>query len=187
MPKNVFVACHGVNGNERSCFLQWLKSQIESEDTVVITPSFPNSSDPLFCEWSDTFNKILTDVGEYENLYVLGHSLGGFFILKMLGDELYTNEKLKGVVLVSPTSIKRPERRRFYKDAVNWDNVKKITCPIRLLFSEDDPKIARAHIELILHELENNSNLVFKNYEKCGHFIVNESPEVLEAVKEVLK
>ena len=184
-PKNLVVLCHGVTGSGQSCFIPWLKSQIESDSVVVLNPSFPDSSDPEYSIWVSYFHELIDNL-EYDNLYILGHSLGGFFVLKLLGDELYNSPKLKGVLLVSPTSMKRPERRKFYKEAVSWENVKQVKCPITLMFSEDDPKISKQHIELILQEIKDTTNLTYKHYEHFGHFLEKESSEILQSMKELL-
>ncbi|EAY21084.1 hypothetical protein TVAG_282540 [Trichomonas vaginalis G3] len=185
MPKRLIIISHGVTGSANSCWIQWLKNLLANETTEVVTPSYPNSDDPEYPVWKDCFNEILLN-NEYEELFVIGHSLGGFFTLKLLGDFLFENPKLKGVVLVAPTSIKRPERRRFYTEAINWENVRKVNCPINLLFSDDDPKISVDHIKLILSELKDKQNLEYRNYQNLGHFIVTESHEVLDAAKSIL-
>ena len=185
MVKNLVVLCHGVKGSGESCFIPWLKSQIESDDTKVLNPSFPNSADPEFSEWVSHYHELVDKI-DHENLYILGHSLGGFFVLRFLGEELYSNPKLKGVLLVSPTSMKRPERRKFYREAVNWENIKKVKCPMILMFSEDDPNISKQHIELILEETKGHNDLTYKHFENYGHFPAKEEPEVLQSMKELL-
>lgn len=186
MPKKLIFLTHGVTGSEESCWLPWVKKTLSDDNTLVIAPSYPRSDDPDYLQWKETFCSLLDGVKEYDDLYIVGHSLGGFFVLKILGDLLYLNPKLKGVVLVAPTSMTRPERRKFYAVGVNWENIRKIKCPMKLLFSDDDPKISVDHIKLILKELPDN-NLEYRNYKNLEHFIVKESPEVLDAIKSVIQ
>ena len=183
--KNLVVICHGVTGTGQSCFIPWLKSQIETDEVLVLNPDFPDSSDPEYSDWVAHFHSLVEKI-EFDNLYIVGHSLGEFFVLKFLGDELYQHPKLKGVLLVSPTSMKRPERRKFYREAVNWENVRKLKCPVTLMFSEDDPKISKQHIELILQECKDKIALTFKHFENYGHFMNSEENEVLKSMKELL-
>ncbi|EAY14696.1 hypothetical protein TVAG_038020 [Trichomonas vaginalis G3] len=185
MPKKLIIISHGVAGSANSCWIQWIKSLLTSGNTEVITPSYPNASDPEYPVWKDVFNEILAN-HEYDELLVIGHSLGGFFTLKILGDFLFENPKLKGVVLVAPTSITNPQWRRFYAEVINWDNIRKVHSPIKLLFSNGDSKISVDHIKLIQSELRDNTNFEFRNFQNLDHFMEEESNEVLDAAKSIL-
>lgn len=68
------------------------------EDYKVMAPQFPSPKNPSYEEWKILFNKYLAKVKG--DLILVGHSLGGSFLLKYLSEESIT-QKVTGLFLVA--------------------------------------------------------------------------------------
>jgi predicted alpha/beta hydrolase family esterase len=108
MSQRLFILTHGVGGSPSSSFIPSLRAEIEKHGHQTHAPEYPNSADPDFDDWKTTFDTDLAKIIEGKSEIVLiGHSLGGYFTLRLLGesgDSPWT-KLLKGVVVVAPTSM----------------------------------------------------------------------------------
>ena len=130
--KPIVILCHGVSGSSQSTFIPYIRSELDKLEIKSYAPDFPNSSDPLFDEWKQTFEDLLKQVWNGQNIIILGHSLGGYFVLRLLGESSQSEwaSKLIGAVLIAPTSITRPKHRRFYTIGINWQGIREINTKI---------------------------------------------------------
>ncbi|KAH0787645.1 leucine--tRNA ligase [Histomonas meleagridis] len=187
--KKLFFLTHGVGGNSNGCFFPSLKSFLEGKSIKVIAPSYPNSPDPIFDEWKEVFLNKIKEEWKGEDIYLLGHSLGGYFTLRLLG-ECFDHEwtkHLKGVVLVAPTSTKRPERRRFYSEEIKWENILKLTFKLILLYSNNDEKVAPEHSQYVIEKLSSMDGFEFRQPVNRNHFISPDEPDVIDAVNSLIE
>ncbi|OHT11282.1 hypothetical protein TRFO_19391 [Tritrichomonas foetus] len=184
MTKKLFFFNHGVGGNCHSAFIDSTRSKLEEKGMKTVAPSYPNPADPNFDEWKDTFHQFLADNWNGEEIVMIGHSLGGFFTLRLLGecfDEDWT-KKLTAVILVAPTATKRPNRRKFYSEEIKWDNILKINFKPILLYSDNDDKVAREHPDYVVEKIGQMAGFEFIEPKGFFHFIMPEAQPVLDAV-----
>ncbi|KAH0793560.1 hypothetical protein GPJ56_002607 [Histomonas meleagridis] len=188
MPK-VLIFLHGKNGFGTNV---WFKTAIpvaESMGAEVISPSFPNPKDPKYDEWESMLLPILKENWEGNELYFVTHSMGGYFLLRFLGN--FANEEwvttIKGVILVGSSSTKRPEYMQFYDEDIKWDNVHSLPIQFVLMYSKDDPIIKEEHQILIKQKLGDKPNFEYHELDGYGHFMGKEYQEINYAIREMLK
>jgi predicted alpha/beta hydrolase family esterase len=185
MPTRLFIFTHGVGVSPASAFIPTLRAALEKQGHQTHAPAYPNSADPDFDDWKSTFETDLTKVWDGKTEIVLvGHSLGGYFTLRLLGesgDSAWT-KLLKGVVLVAPTSMKRPERRKFYSKDVNWEHIRMLSPKFVLLYSEGDTYVARMHQDLIIEKVGDLPGFDFREPVGFNHFTMEDAPPVTAAV-----
>jgi predicted alpha/beta hydrolase family esterase len=185
MAGKLFFFTHGVGGTPDGVFIPSIRSKLENHGHQTHAPAYPNPDDPDFDEWKQTFEADLAKVWDKQaDIILIGHSLGGYFTLRLLGESNGSDwtKHLKGVILVAPTSMKRPERRRFYSKDVNWDEIRALKPKVILLYSDDDEKVARMHQDLIIQKIGDLPGFEFREPVGFNHFIIDDAPPVTDAV-----
>ena len=76
--------------------LNYLKEYL-SEYYKIIAPKLPNPEDPSYEAWKDEISLNIQNQGD---LIIIGHSLGGSFLLKYLSEE-QTHTSLKAIYIIS--------------------------------------------------------------------------------------
>jgi len=126
MNTNIFIF-HGTEGYPEENWFPWLKQELEQKGYKVFVPQFP--SPPIvpvkIVEWFD----VLKSYEQYinENSILIGHSLGGIFLLREL--EKLTHP-IKGAFFVGTPIGVRPILN-FDRDSAfsgfdfNWGEIKK--------------------------------------------------------------
>lgn len=185
-----FVIVHGFNSggkelvdqgrrlqNERD-WIPWLKEKIEEKGHEAYNPLMPNFWNPSYEEWKEKFEEFNID----ENTVLVGHSLGGGFLLKYLSENKISIKKL---ILVAPSVI-APEEflsiKSFYEYRLD-NNLPNRTNGITIFSCDSDLERIREGIDFLEDSLE------FKHIKlkDRGHFIRKdmgtvEFPELLEEV-----
>ena len=182
MTRKLFFFNHGVGGNGHSAFFDSARSTLESKGAKTVAPSYPNPDDPDFALWCDLFHSELASNWSGEDIILVGHSLGGFFTLRLLGEfagEEWT-KKLVGVVLVAPTATKRPNRRRIYSEEIKWENIVKLDFRLTLLFSLDDDHISKEHPDYVIEKLGGMKGFKYVEMNGFLHFIMKEAKPVMD-------
>ena len=185
MTGKLFIFTHGVGGSPESCFIPFLRRKLEEMGHQTHAPAYPNSCDPDFPEWRATFEEDLSKLWNKEDDIVLvAHSLGGYFVLRLLGEcsGASWTKKVCGVVLVAPTSTKRPNRRKFYSESVKWSGIRSLSCKVILLYSDNDSRVSPEHSALVVSELGNMPGFEFMQPSGYDHFIMREAEPVTSAV-----
>lgn len=183
MPK-IFIFCHGFKGHGNYLWFRTVKPELEKREVTIISPNFPDSDDPRYEPWKNTLIPILENNYKGNDIYFVTHSMGGYFILRFLGES--GNEEwlssIKGGVLVSAPATKRPEYKPFYDEVINWDKIKSLPLSLTFIWSKDDSVVSKEHTDLIRKELGQMPNFKYLEYDGFDHFCIRTSPEVLEAV-----
>lgn len=185
MTRKLFIFTHGVGGRPESCFIPFMRKLLDEMGHQTHAPAYPNSSDPDFPDWRATFEADLSKIWNgQDDIVLVGHSLGGYFVLRLLGECAGADwtKKLVGVVLVAPTSMKRPERRKFYSEDVNWEGIRSLDCKIILMYSDNDTKVAPMHSELVVKEIGHMNGFEFLQPKGYDHFIMTEAQPVTDAI-----
>lgn len=185
MVKNLVILLHGRTGSGTGVWQPWVRNQCTNADTMVFSPTFPDSANPDYQIWKEHFEKILKSYDKYERLYIVGHSLGGYFALLLLGEFLSAFPKLAGVIFVTPATINNPQRLPFYGNQINWDQVRQLKVPIKILYSIDDTVLLKEHTDLLMKELKDSCDIEYKEYQNYGHFVALEYNEIVDAIKEI--
>jgi len=142
--KKVFMI-HGYKGEPNGGWRPWLKEQLEKNGISVELLSMPNPNFPKEKEWVKT---IKNSVGNpSQDIFLVGHSLGGSAILRYL-ESLSLTSKIGGVVLVSSPKrivIKNLEGlikwfilRNFFNRPFNFKYVRNICHNFVVIHGDDD-------------------------------------------------
>lgn len=81
MKGNIFIF-HGTGGYPEENWFPWLKEELEKEGMKVFVPQFPNPDKPKVSEWLNTLKEYERYLNE--ETILIGHSLGGIFLLRVL-------------------------------------------------------------------------------------------------------
>jgi len=93
----------GLPENERH-WKSWLKKELEKKEINVSNEIYPKDWNPSYNEWKNVFENKKVD----ENTILVGHSAGGAFLVRWLGE---TKKKIKKLILVSPGKAGKESRK----------------------------------------------------------------------------
>ena len=185
---NVFIF-HGTGGHPEENWFPWLKRELEKIGCRVIVPHFPTPENQSLENWLkilDNFKQFLT-----EGTILVGHSLGGAFLLRVL--ERYDIQVKAAFIVAAPIGIqpiKNYESDRLFlgKFAFDWKKIKNHCGKFFIFHSDNDPYVALDNGKELSKKL--NAKLIL--IPQAGHF--NESAgytkfdELLEKIKnQILK
>lgn len=179
--KNAFIF-HGTAGCPEENWFPWLKKELEPLGYNVIVPQFPTPENQTLESWLEVFEK-------YKEFYtpetiLIGHSLGGTFILNLL--QIY-DVKLRGVYLVAvPMGIPFVKfieaDKPFTKNGFDWQKIKANSKVFEIFHSDNDPYVGMTNAE----EIAKNLGITINFMPGAGHFNAaanyTKFPELLEKI-----
>ncbi len=180
------VIVHGIDFSRREMpvnerhWLSWLRDELIKRGIPTTNPLMPAPWEPDYEAWKEEFERQEVD----KNTILIGHSAGGAFLVRWLGD---TKEKVKKLILVAPGKkhIMSPEvlNKNLYDFETDKD-VKNCVGKIVVYISNDEPyrvENAKIYAEELGAELIELGNK--------GHFLDREmgGKEFPELLEEVLK
>ncbi len=206
MKSNIFIF-HGTGGYPEENWFPWLKGQLESENCQITIPKFPHSKE-LFAEaclkvvvpqfpsperpiLNDWLNK-LDEYKEFinENTILIGHSLGGLFLLRVL-ERLET--PVKAAIFVSASAGVKPIK--FYQGDhdfsggfdFDWGKIKKSASHFEVFHSDTDQMVCLGNGEELAKRLGVKLNVI----PDAGHLNAKAGytkfPELLNAINAILE
>ncbi len=123
------VIVHGWASSPEDAWLPWLRRELESRGVEVIAPAFPNPKEPDISAWISLLRESVQ--APDENTHFVGHSLGGYVILKFI-ESLPAGIMVGGVVSVA-SRIKKEG-----KVEIDVRKVRESTREITAFFSDND-------------------------------------------------
>lgn len=191
-----FVLFHGAYGSPGGNWFPELRGDLESLGQTVIVPKLPvetwsdvvkkgpNSKpkNQSLHAWLSTFEKeVLPELSSKEKLVFVGHSLGPVFILHLV--EKYKLH-LDCAIFVSPfmDAIGLWEfdlvNKSFYKTDFDFEDLKRRIPVSYVLYSDNDPYVAKKHSLLVANALESSTILVRTAGHMNAEVNLNEFPLV---------
>lgn len=153
----------------------WLSDELPEAD--VLSPSFPNKQNASFDEWSIYFEKLLPHlIGEVS---LVGHSLGGMFLVKYLNDKPLMS-KVRQICLLAPAYNDNSLEDLGSFGIESAKNLPASSDDIHLFHSQDDPVVP--FTELAKFQADLPGATVHKFTDK-SHFFDATFPELLEVLK----
>ena len=159
-------------------WMPWLKRELIARGWKVETPSMPNPWKPDY----DAYKKMFEELLVTEDTVLIGHSCGGAFLVRWLGD---SKKKVGTLVLVAPWKI--PDegdstQRAFYEYPIDpsiKDRVKEI-----IIFTSDDEEEEGKQSAQIFHDALGGRVVSLDGH---GHYTLSdmgteEFPELLEVL-----
>ncbi len=165
MKSNVFVF-HGTGGYPEENWFPWLKDKLEQKGYKVFIPQFPTPKDQSIQSWLGvlkTYEKYIN-----EDTILIGHSLGGLFLLRVLEG---LAQPMKAAFFVSaPIGIKPianyDSDNDFSGFSFNWPDIKTKAENFTVYHSDNDPYISLENGKQLSKEL--GIELTF--IPNAGHF-----------------
>lgn len=151
------------------------------DDFDYVFPAMPNKYNAKYDEWKIWFEKVL-DYAD-DSFILIGHSLGGTFLIKYLSENKIS-KKIEKLFLISSV-ISDPDHQRYQLDtfSVNKNLIKNISDradQIILIHSKDDEEVPFCNFEELSEFLPNAKTITF---EDRGHFMGTEFSELIEEIK----
>jgi len=195
--KQQVLVLHGANAYEE--YEEYLKSLREDQVTLerirskgwkahiqeelgenfdVIFPKMPNAQNARYLEWSIWFENIVPLLDN--DIIILGHSLGGLFIIKYLAENNFP-KKIKALLLVG-TPYNTPTQHPLVDFVITTplDNVVTQMKKIYIYHSKDDQVVQFRNAQDYLKELPGAQ---LREFTDRGHFNSETFPEIIEDIK----
>ncbi len=186
--KSNILIFHGTEGYPEENWFPWLKEKLEAKGCKVFVPQFP--SPPVVPAKLSEWFAVLKNYEQHinEDTILIGHSLGGIFVLKLL-EQL--KHPVKAVFLVGSAIGVKPiinfERDKSFSGfKFDWKNIKNKSKHFTVYHSDDDPYVALGNGEKLAKELEVELTFVPNagHFNKIAGYIT--FPHLLSKVEEVL-
>lgn len=162
---NAFIF-HGTGGYPEENWFPWIKEKLELLNYKVFVPEFPTPENQSLENWFKVFKK-------YEKYYtsntiLIGHSLGGAFLLRVL--EKY-NIKIKAAYIVAAPIRILPIKnydgdKLFIKHPFDWKKIKSRARQFYVFHSDNEPYVCLGNGEELAKRLEIKLTFV----PNAGHF-----------------
>lgn len=157
--RNVLIF-HGTGGNPEGNWFPWLKSELEKEGCQVTVPQFPDPREGNHLEdWLEILKKYENHINE--DTILVGHSLGGLFLLRVL--ERLEKPVEAAFFVSAPVGIKPilyfDSDEKFSGFEFNWEKIRKGAKYFSVYHSDNDPYICLGNGQELAKQL--GVNLTF--------------------------
>jgi predicted alpha/beta hydrolase family esterase len=180
----LFVFVHGWKGSENSLFIPLLRTKLGELGFPSAAQSYPNPEDPVYTEWKAAFLRQIQDEWKPDQrIVIIGHSLGGYFVQRVLGEDFDQAwaQAIVGAVIVSGVSLPTPGST-FEGVEINWENIKKLNLRFVSLYSADDELVTRDNFDEAVKQLEGYKGLEAQLVNGFAHFQLKEAKPITDAV-----
>ncbi len=162
---NIFIF-HGTGGYPEENWFPWLKEKLEVLGHKVVVPQFPTPDNQTPESWFEAFRKYEESLDE--NTIIIGHSLGGAFLLHLLEK---VDVQIKAAYFVAaPVGIlplKNYETDKpFIDQPFDWDKIKANSKEFYVYHSDNDPFVSLENGQELAKKLDTELTFV----PNAGHF-----------------
>jgi uncharacterized protein len=177
--KKVFII-HGFEGSPNGGWRPWLMGELEKRDIYACSLAMPKPDAPVLEEW---VAEIARHVSAEDEVYLVGHSLGGPAILRYL--ERPDAAPVAGAVLVAAPSEKNGNRKidGFLEGLFDFDAIRSRCPKFAVIHGDTDPNVPTANAEFLARELGAELTWVKNGGHLNGSAGWFELPQCLEAVE----
>lgn len=162
--RNAFIF-HGTDGYPQQNWFPWLKKELQPMGFNVHVPQFPTEVQTLR-GWFD----ILKDYKNFidEETLMVGHSLGGAFLLRVLEN---TRKKIAVACTVSapvgvPPINYSPGDHDFFGEPFDWETIKNNARKFVVFHSNNDRYVPLGNADQIAEQVGTTLNFI----PNAGHF-----------------
>ncbi|MDP1743336.1 MAG: alpha/beta hydrolase [Candidatus Amesbacteria bacterium] len=150
---NKVIIVHGLFGSPNGNWKPWLMTELEKDEVYASSIMMPNSEKLLKDDWiAEVAHQV--ELCRYENLYLVGHSLGATTIMRYLESPI--SKKVSGVVLVAGPCKKNDNRHidSFLEDKFDFEKIKTMSERFLVIHSDNDPYVPLENAQILSRELE---------------------------------
>lgn len=186
--KTIFLF-HGLGGSPDSNWLPWIQKQDEFKNVEFIAPRFPNPKNPYRAEWLAHVNKLMKE--DVSNTYLVGHSLGGAFIIYFL-QQWHGFMPFAGSLLIGAPYISQKYAQEYPEliangffdfDTVDFSGIIEKSCSWDILHSTDDSIVSVGDAESLGKKLQTKPHVV----DNEGHFTAKESQVIKQQIQKCIE
>ena len=183
---NIFIF-HGTGGYPEENWFPWLKEELEKLGCKVIVPQFPTPENQTLENWFKVWNQYKNDIDL--NTILIGHSLGGSFLLRVL-------ESLKNPIKTAyfvatpiglPPIVNWAGDQPFTGHPFDWQKIKNNAHKFYVYHSDNDPYVGLENGK----QLAKNLGVELTFIPNSGHFNKSagfiEFGDLLENIKRILE
>jgi len=179
--KSVFII-HGSNGSKNAHWYPWLKKELEKRGVQVFLPQFPIGEKQTLRNWLDTLKPMKDNL---KDSILVGHSLGGPFILNVLNQ---WSIKAKAAFLVAGFSghlevEDEPNIDDIAERDFNWEKIKANCDKFYVIHSDNDPYVPLERAE----ELASNLGVEVTLVKDGKHFQAESGFETFDLLLDKIK
>lgn len=155
--------------------------EVLGESFEIFVPRMPNVTNARFEEWKIWFKRIVSKLNE--NLILIGHSLGGIFLVKYLSENKL-HKKIRATILVASPFDDKDSEEPLAEFSLNssLDGFAKQAGEIYLVQSKDDPVVPFNQFEKYKKALPDAKTLILDG---MGHFNIESFPEIVDLIKNI--
>jgi predicted alpha/beta hydrolase family esterase len=169
------------NPNNEGNWMGWAKKHLEEKGYSVACPIIKNVWKAPYVEWKKELDKVRVD----ENTTLVGHSAGGYTLLRYLGE---SGKRVKKVILIAPGApgmnrddgLLLPFEEEFYSYEITSRLKEQIKEDVVILVSNDADFILRA-VEIYKNILE--PKIIKLESLRHFSFLIKELPELLKEIE----
>lgn len=147
----------------------------------IYLPSMPNSDNAKYLEWKLWFERYLALV--HDGVVLVGHSQGGYFLLKYLSEETLPVRPAALVLVAAPAEpddFGGEDGGDFAFDQDKLPSVAAQVDRVCIFHSRDDEVVPYRHAEVLAAALP---GATLKTFEDRGHFLEATFPELIEEIR----
>lgn len=149
---NAFIF-HGTAGSPDGNWFPWLKEELEKRGCNVTVPRFPTPKGQSLESWLAILNEYKRQINE--DAILIGHSLGGLFLLRVL--EQLRHPVAAAFFVAAPIGIKPilyyGGDEKFSGFTFNWGEIKKKAAYFFVYHSDNDPYVSLGNGEELSKQL----------------------------------
>lgn len=182
MKASIFIF-HGTAGHPGENWFPWARHEFEARGYEVIIPQFPTPEGQSLAAWRTVLETHLSKITEASML--IGHSLGGLFLLRVL--ETLAHPVAASVFVGAPVGV-RPIKNYDADSAFaagfdfDWPSIRTHAGRATVFHSDNDPYVSLGNGQELARQLGVELTMV----PGAGHFNASagytEFPQLVEAV-----
>lgn len=157
---NNALIIHGFGSNPNEHWIPWLKHELENQSYDVLAPEFPDTNHPKLENWLK-YNEQFQDT--LSNSIMIGHSLGGTFILRFLEQ---CKIKIQHAYLIAiPIHLIGNEKfdpviKNFFEKDFDWDTIRQHCNNFTIFHGDNDPYVPISHAKDLAHHLNGDLHII---------------------------
>ena len=177
---------HGFGSTPNGGWRPYLMAELEKHNTYAYSLPMPKPSEPLLSEWISEVKQNI-DNNPDDEIYLVGHSLGGTTILRYL--EQFNSPNLKGVVIASAPCHQNANNKisGFLKTDFHWALMKNKVQKVVVIQGDNDPNVPMSDAEEIAKELGGKLIIIPNGKHLNGSAGYTKLPEAFEAIINMMK
>ncbi|MEV6337622.1 alpha/beta fold hydrolase [Nocardia vinacea] len=142
MTVSAIVVNHGLGARAGSVWFPYFMAELTTLGHTVTIPNLPDPDAPRLEPWREAFATAVAAAGPAGDTVLVGHSIGGVNVLRMLEQhDVAAAGQFAGVLLVSTAAheVGYDILAEFFAEPFDWARIRGAAREFRVLAAADDP------------------------------------------------